>query len=102
MYLGISLTCLFIAVLLFLIGLFKGRKTGIRPSILGYIYAMLFMGIEGYRIITVVADYGIEYIFNPTSGYPTSLMTTTIFIASIIFIAVFLIAIARAPEERSY
>jgi hypothetical protein len=29
-------------------------------------------------------------------------MTTTIFIASIIFIAVFLIAIIRAPEERSY
>jgi hypothetical protein len=29
-------------------------------------------------------------------------MTTTIFIASIIFIAVFLIAVIRAPEERSY
>ncbi|MFX1293957.1 MAG: hypothetical protein ACFFD2_03720 [Promethearchaeota archaeon] len=101
-YICISLFCLIIAVLLFLIGLFKGRKNGIRPSILGYIFAVLFMGIEGYRIITVVAEQGIEYIFNPAVGFNIELITTIILIASIIFIVVFLVAIARAPEERSW
>jgi len=101
-YLVISLFCLFLAVLLFFISLIKSRRTGIRASILGYIYAILFMGIEGYRIVTVVLNYGIDALFSTTSGYPIELMTTTIFIASIIFIAVFLIAIIRAPEERSY
>jgi len=104
-YLVISLFCLFLAVLLFFISLIKSRRTGIRTSILGYIYAMLFMGIEGYRITTVVLNYGIDALFPSSavgSGYPTELMTTIILIASIIFIAVFLIAVIRAPEERSY
>ena len=101
-YLIISLFCLLLAVLLFFISLIKSRRTGVRASILGYIYAMLFMGIEGYRIVTVVLNYGINALFSTTSGYPIELMTTTIFIASIIFIAVFLIAVIRAPEERSY
>lgn len=101
-YLTISLFCLLLAVLMFFISLIKSRRTGIRASILGYIYAILFMGIEGYRMATVVLNYGINALFSPTSGYPIQLMTTIIFIASIIFIAVFLIAVIRAPEERSY
>jgi hypothetical protein len=101
-YLGISLSCLFLAVLMFFIGLIKSRRTGVRPSILGYIYAVLFMGIEGYRILTVVLKYGISNLFSPTGAYPIELMTTTILIASIIFIVVFLVAVIRAPEERSY
>ena len=101
LYLIISLICLTLAVLMFLISLFKGRKTGLRPSILGYIYAVLFMGIEGYRITVVITDYGIEELFS-SSAYPTGIMTTTILIASIIFIIVFLAAIARAPDERAW
>jgi hypothetical protein len=101
-YLIISLSCLFLAVLMFFIGLIKSRRTGIRPSILGYIFAVLFMGIEGYRILIVVLNYGIQNLFSPTGAYPLELMTTTILIASIIFIAVVLVAIIRAPEERSY
>ena len=102
LYTGISLTCLAIGVLLFLIGLFKSRKTGIRASILGYIYAVLFMGIEGYRIVTVVLEHGIENVFNAAIGFNTELITTIILIASVIFIVVFLVAIIRAPSERSW
>jgi len=102
LYLIISLICLLLAVLLFFISLFKSRRTGIRPAILGYVYAVLFMGIEAYRIAIVILNYGIEFLFSPTSGYPIELMTTIIFVASIIFIIVFLVAIARAPEERTY
>ncbi|MDD1778150.1 MAG: hypothetical protein LUQ65_08255 [Candidatus Helarchaeota archaeon] len=101
-YLVISLFCLLVAVLMFFIGLIKSRRTGIRPSILGYIFAVLFMGIEGYRLLIVVLNYGIENLFSPTGAYPIELMTTTILIASIIFIAVFLVGVIRAPEERSY
>jgi hypothetical protein len=101
-YIAISLFCLLIAVLIFLIGLFKSRKSGIRPAILGYIYAVLFMGVEGYRIVTVVIEQGIENIFNPVIGFNIELISTIILIASIIFIVVFLVAIARAPEERSW
>ncbi len=100
-YSGISLICLTIAVLIFLISLFRSRKTGIRPSILGYIFAMLFMGIEGYRIVTVVSTQGIENIFNPLVAFNIELITTIILIASIIFILVFLVAVIRAPDERS-
>ncbi len=100
-YTIISLFCLFIAVLIFLISLFRSRNTGISPSILGYIYAVLFMGVEGYRIVITVLNYGIDAIFS-TTGYPQELMTTTILIASIIFILVFLVAVARAPDQSSY
>lgn len=101
-YMGIGLSCLTIAVLIFLISLFKGRKTGIRPSILGYIYALLFMGIEGYRIVTVVSEYGIGSIFDPVVGFNITLITTIVLIASVIFIIVFIVAVARAPNERSW
>lgn len=102
-YLGISLSCLFLAVLMFFIGLIKSRRSGIRPSILGYIFAVLFMGIEGYRMLTVVLNYGINGLFSTTAvAYPIELMTSIILIASIIFIVVFLVAVIRAPEERSY
>ena len=100
-YTIISLFCLAIAVLIFLISLFRSRTTGISPSILGYIFTVLFMGIEGYRIVTTVLNYGIDAIFSST-GYPQELMTTTILVASIIFIFVFLVAVARAPDERSF
>ena len=100
-YLVISLICLFLAVLIFLISLFRSRTTGVSPSILGYIYAVLFMGIEGYRILIVALD-DITNLFDPTKGYPIGLMTTTIMIASIIFIIVFIVAVAKAPDERMY
>ncbi|NVM52766.1 MAG: hypothetical protein HWN66_03600 [Candidatus Helarchaeota archaeon] len=102
LYLIISLVCLAIAILIFLIGLIKSRQAGIRPSILGYLYAVLFLGIEGYRIMTVAMNKGIEALFSATEGYPIELITTTILIASIIFIIVFLVAVARAPDERSW
>ncbi|MHA1129524.1 MAG: hypothetical protein ACTSQI_13015 [Candidatus Helarchaeota archaeon] len=100
-YTGVSLTCLLIAVLIFLIGLFRSRKLGIRPAILGYIYAVLFMGIEGYRIVHVITVYGIDEIFNPALAFDIALITLIILIASIIFIIVFTVAIIRAPDERS-
>ncbi|MHA1264802.1 MAG: hypothetical protein ACTSRS_06150 [Candidatus Helarchaeota archaeon] len=101
-YTIISLFCLLIAVLIFLISLFRSRSSRIKPSILGYIYAILFMGVEGYRLLNTAAKYGIEMIFDPASGFPREIMTTTILIASVIFIIVFLVAVARAPDESSY
>lgn len=101
-YTIISLFCLALAVLIFLISLFRSRSAGINPSILGYIYAILFMGVEGYRLVNTALTYGIERIFDPSAGYPQEIMTTTILVASIIFILVFLVAVARSPDERSY
>lgn len=52
--------------------------------------------------MTVAMNKGIEALFSATEGYPIELITTTILIASIIFIIVFLVAVARAPDERSW
>ena len=61
---------------------------------------MMFLGIEGYRIVTVVMAHGIEAIFDPVLGFNISLITTLVLAASVIFIIIFVVAVARAPDER--